>query len=181
MHFRAYPFFMKIKTSILLTIVFKTIETRRKSESANIVKSQYLSSHQPHSHNLHVLLCSPIATEKKHFFFLSFFLLLIVKIYQLNCCIPCHWFAHYWIRIVSIAFWLVLTRTPLNSNDRGGVFSSYSRQIVTNHIPAIRNVTRCKHYVTIWVMAVKSQMQAMHLIMCIQSQLFLSQAGPFFS
>ena len=31
-------FFMKIKTSIFLIIVFETIETGRKSESANIVK-----------------------------------------------------------------------------------------------------------------------------------------------
>ena len=30
------------------------------------------------------------------------------------------------IRIASIVFWLVLQRTPLNSNNSGGVFSSYS-------------------------------------------------------
>jgi len=43
----------------------------------------------------------------------------------LNCRIPCHWFACYWITIVSIVSWLVLKRTPLNSNNSGGVFSSY--------------------------------------------------------
>lgn len=43
-----------------------------------------------------------------------------------NCRIPCHWFACHWIRIVSIVFWLVLQRTPLNSNNSGRVFSSYS-------------------------------------------------------
>ena len=34
------PFLMRIKTSIFLSIVFKTIETHRKSEGENIVKSR---------------------------------------------------------------------------------------------------------------------------------------------
>ena len=50
----------------------------------------------------------------------------LVLYVQLNCWIPCHWFARHWIRIVSIVFWFVLTRTPLNSNNSGRVFSSYS-------------------------------------------------------
>ena len=67
------PFFMKIKTSIVPINVFETIETDKKSESANIVKSQYLSSNQSHSHNLSVLLSSAIATKKRIFSFFLFF------------------------------------------------------------------------------------------------------------
>ena len=34
------PFLVRIKTSIFLSIVFKTIETHKKSEGENIVKSR---------------------------------------------------------------------------------------------------------------------------------------------
>ena len=42
---------------------------------------------------------------------------------ELICWIPCHWFACHWIKM-SIVFWLVLIRAPLNSNNSGGVFIS---------------------------------------------------------
>jgi len=53
----------------------------------------------------------------------------------LNCRLPCHWFVCHWIRIVSIVFWLVLPRTPLNSNNSSWVFCSSNHKILqrTNH------------------------------------------------